>query len=194
MCDYSGKLMAWLDRELSDDQMAEVQHHIGECTECRTWVAKYEQASKTFDTYCDAVAAVKTRSGEPWVPMLSAVAAAMVAATLALVLLRAPAEQPAIPLAVVAVSPANVFESMPTAGKEVHRRRAASHPQAQTAAWLPTEPAIRIDIPAESMFPPGAVPEGVNFTADVSFGPDGSAQQIRFRPRLIGFERKATQP
>lgn len=194
MCDYSGQLMAWLDRELSDDQMAEVQHHIGECTECRTWVSKYEQASKTFDAYCDAVAAVQARSGRPWVPMLSAVAAAMVAATLALVLLRAPAKQPAIPPAAVAASQANVLESMPTSGKAVHRLRAASHRQVQTAAWLPTEPAIQIAIPAESMFPPGAVPEGVNFTADVSIGPDGSAQQIRFRPRLIGFERKATQP
>jgi hypothetical protein len=28
----------------------------------------------------------------------------------------------------------------------------------------------------------------------VSFGPDGSAQQIRLRPRLIGFERRTTQP
>ncbi|HEY6388936.1 MAG TPA: zf-HC2 domain-containing protein [Candidatus Acidoferrum sp.] len=194
MCDYSGKLMAWLDRELSEDRMAEVQHHIGECTECRTWVAKYEQVSKTFDAYCDAMAAVKAHSGRPWVPMLSAVAAAVVAATLALVLLRPPVEQPAIRPAMVPASPANVLESMPTSGKAVHRRRAASNRQVQAAAWLPTEPAIQIAIPAESMFPPGAVPEGVNFTADVSFGPDGSAQQIRFRPRLIGFERKATQP
>jgi hypothetical protein len=28
MCDHSGKLMAWLDRELGDDEMAELERHI----------------------------------------------------------------------------------------------------------------------------------------------------------------------
>jgi hypothetical protein len=49
-------------------------------------------------------------------------------------------------------------------------------------------------IPADAVFPPGAVPEGVSFTADVSIGPDGSAQQIRFRPLMAGLERRTTEP
>jgi hypothetical protein len=64
----------------------------------------------------------------------------------------------------------------------------------QTSNWLLPQPAIQVAIPAESIFPPGAVPEGINFTAVVSFGPDGSPQQIRLRPRLTGFERSTVQP
>lgn len=194
MCDYSGKLIAWLDRELVDVQMAEVQRHIGECSECQARLANYEQVSKTFDAYCDVVTAGKVSRGRPWVTVLSTAAAAALAATLALVLLRAPIEPLAIPPAVVAAPQAIVLAPTPMPSKTVHRRRTTSHLRVQASDWLPTEPAIQIAIPAESMFPPGAVPEGVNFTADVSLGPDGSAQQIRLRPRLIGFERRATQP
>jgi hypothetical protein len=32
------------------------------------------------------------------------------------------------------------------------------------------------------MFPPGAVPEGINFIAELSIGPDGSAERVRLRP------------
>jgi hypothetical protein len=56
------------------------------------------------------------------------------------------------------------------------------------------------------MFPPGAVPEGVNFTADFSIAADGSAAPLRLQPRPSGtpsdtpigtqvhYERKLTQP
>ena len=43
------------------------------------------------------------------------------------------------------------------------------------------DPAIQIAIPADSMFPPGAVPEGVNFVASLSLA-DGSVQAIRLQP------------
>ena len=67
-------------------------------------------------------------------------------------------------------------------------------PNLGEANWLPAEPAIEIAIPADAMFPPGALPEGVNFTANISIAADGSAQQVRLQPRLIAFERKANQP
>jgi hypothetical protein len=54
-----------------------------------------------------------------------------------------------------------------------------------------SEAAIQIAIPAEAMFPPGAMPEGVTFVADVSIGADGSVEQLRLRPRLVRFERGA---
>ena len=41
---------------------------------------------------------------------------------------------------------------------------------------------------------PGAVPEGVGFTADVMIAPDGSAQQVRLHPQLTEFERRPTRP
>jgi len=66
--------------------------------------------------------------------------------------------------------------------------------QNQNAYSLPDEPVIQIAIPAEEMFPPGAVPEGMHFVADVTIAADGSAERLRLRPRLAGFERRTTQP
>jgi hypothetical protein len=57
-----------------------------------------------------------------------------------------------------------------------------------------SEPAVEIAIPADAIFPPGAVPEGVGFTADVTIAPDGSARQVRLRPQLTEFERRPTRP
>jgi anti-sigma factor RsiW len=196
MCDYSGKLVAWLDRELGDEEIAEVQRHIQECAECRMQVGKYQQASKSFDAYCDAVVTAKMRPRIPrWLPVLSTAGVLAIAATVVLVLLRPRVELPVPPAAAVAAAPPAVAgEPKPVPNKVVHRRHAPPRVQAQNMNWFPAEPAIQIAIPAESMFPPGALPEGVNFTADVSLAADGSARQIRLRPRLVGFERRTTQP
>ena len=48
--------------------------------------------------------------------------------------------------------------------------------------WAMAEPAIQIAIPADAMFPPGAVPEGVTYIANVSLGGDGRVQGIRLQP------------
>jgi hypothetical protein len=42
------------------------------------------------------------------------------------------------------------------------------------------DPAVQIAIPADAMFPPGAVPEGVTYIANVSLT-DGSVQGIRLQ-------------
>ena len=55
MCRYLTKLVAWLDRELEPEQMAELEEHLRGCGECRVNVAKYERASESFCNYCDAV-------------------------------------------------------------------------------------------------------------------------------------------
>lgn len=193
MCDDSGKLIAWLDGELGDERMAEVQGHLQECLECRTQLANYRQVSKAFDVYCDAAVAAELLRRQPrWVSALPATAAVALAVTLAVIMFR-PSVKPTSPAplhAEVVARPDAVPETTQTASKPTRRLHMASHARAQAANWLPPEPAIEIAIPAEAMFPPGALPEGVNFTADVSFGPDGSAQQIRLRPRLVGFERR----
>jgi hypothetical protein len=41
------------------------------------------------------------------------------------------------------------------------------------------ENAVQIAIPADAMFPPGAMPKGLNFIAELSIAPDGSVKQIR---------------
>lgn len=195
MCEYSQKLIPWIDCELADDETPEIQRHIEDCVECRSQLANYERVSGTFDAYCDAVMAVNSRRKHPsWLPALSAAAAA-ISATLMLFILHTRLAPPALPPAVAAdAPPALILEKTPVASKPLHHRPTSAPVHVQSANWLPAEPAIQIAIPAESMFPPGAVPEGVNFTADVSFGPDGSAEQLGLRPRLIGFERSITQP
>jgi hypothetical protein len=49
------------------------------------------------------------------------------------------------------------------------------------ATEMPMDTAIQIAIPAEAMFPPGAMPNGINFIADVRIAPDGSVKQVRLR-------------
>lgn len=192
--------MAWLDRELGNDEMVELERHTGACSECRSRLEFYKQASATFDAYCDAVLSAKTRQKKlpRRVPVLTTAAAAAITATL-LVLLRERVEPPALPppvqVQVQAPTPAMVLENVPAPtpapSKTVHRPRATTTgTPRQTANWQPTERAIQISIPAESMFPPGAVPQGVNFIADLSIAVDGSAEQIRLRPRLMEVQRR----
>ncbi|MGB7848422.1 MAG: zf-HC2 domain-containing protein [Candidatus Acidiferrum sp.] len=196
MCEYSGKLIAWLDRELEGGEMAEVERHVAECAECSGQLDAYEQVSKTFDAYCDAMMAARAYRRVPrWMPVAAAAGLAAVGAALFLFLPRARYQPVVLSPSVVAVPAAVVRETAPAPNKLAHHRRhAPPRPQTQNANWLPAERAIQIAIPAESVFPPGAFPEGVTFTADLSIGADGSAEQIRLRPRLIGFERRTTQP
>ena len=195
MCDYSGKLVAWLDRELVHDEMAEVERHLRDCVECQRQVETYQQVSGSFEVYCDMVMTGTIRRRLPrWVPVLSTAAVAAMAAAVLLVFLRAPAAPIVLLPPVKAVSPTIVVETPPAPPKAAQRWHPAPPVQTQTVHWLPAQPTVQIAIPADAMFPPGALPEGVNFTADLSIAPDGSAQQIRLRPRLIAFERRTTQP
>jgi len=197
MCDDSKKLMAWLDCEFGHDEMADIERHIEHCSECRKRLAAYEQVSVTFDAYCDAVTGAKIRrSRRPrWLPgVATAAAAAAVAAAVLLVLPQARVEPFVPPSSVKTPPPAIFLDTTPALIQQVQRQHVAARVPRPTAHWLPSERAIRISIPAESMFPPGAVPEGVNFSAELSIAADGSAEQIRLQPQLIGFERRGTQP
>jgi len=200
MCELFGKLMTWLDHELESDEMVGVERHIKECAECQREVAAYREASGALQSYCDAVMESKMRRPSPqWVSVLSA-AGAVAFAVVALLVFQHRRVEPLVPAPVVKTVPAaaaeeaTVVETTSAASKSVPRRHAASQARREIVNWAPAEPAIEIAIPAESMFPPGAVPEGVTFTADLSIGADGSAQQMRLRPRMIGFERRGTQP
>jgi anti-sigma factor RsiW len=206
LCADSPRLVAWIDGELERDEMAEIASHLEVCARCQGKLDAYRQASAAFGAYCDALNAAEARHGvRRWVPALAGAAAAMVAVVglaLCLLLLRPRAVPPITFPAVKAVPPAMALQKAPVPSPAAPRPHAAARLQrtardarspgqarqtSQAPNWLPTEPAIQIAFPAESMFPPGAFPEGVNFTADLSISSDGSAQQIRLRPRLIGF-------
>jgi anti-sigma factor RsiW len=207
MCDYSGKLVAWMDGELSSEEMADVERHCEECAECRTRLEKYRKVSKAFDEYCDAATAIKTRPRRVrLLAGLSVAAAALLAVAVGWILVRSHSERlPAVPTPqALAALPAAQLEVAAVPIETAHHRHAPRERSPQEKAQSPTlrrpevaslssEPAIQIAIPAESMFPPGAIPEGINFTANVSFGPDGSARQIRLQPHLTGFERRTIQ-
>jgi anti-sigma factor RsiW len=218
MCDFSGKLIAWLDHELSAKEAAEVERHLAICSECRSNADTYKLVSGEIDAYCDAeIASSGPRGVLLWAPVASAAGAVAVLVALFLAMPRThvlpPAFHPpqamaqAVSQAVVAASTAAVAPAVPGSAhsiQRVHRRqsaipasirKAASAPaQTQNANLQLDEPMIQIAIPADEIFPPGAVPEGMHFVADLTIAPDGSAERLRLRPRLAGFERRTTQP
>jgi hypothetical protein len=223
MCDYSGRLVAWLDREMQGNEASEMERHVAACAECRNCAAELDRVSGAFEDYCQALAQTKDeRKGIGVAPIFWAAAAAIV---LALMFayprgqVALPMQQPSITgVAKTDSSPSlavKAAENVPAPSKADHRaarREAADRTgkggaspglcsgqgcaptkmQSQSANWVAEEPAIQIAIPSEAMFPPGAVPEGVIFVADVSFGSDGRVEQLRLRPAR--FERRTDQP
>ena len=210
MCDFSGKLIAWLDHELPPEEAAEVERHLTGCSECGSGVETYKRVSGEFDAYCDAAIASGVRRGVPrWAPVVLGAGAAAALVALFLAMPRTRVDPPAFdrPQTVVAASPVIVTNVLPASispAQRVHRRHAvapasiqigsSASVQNQNAYLQPDEPMIQIAIPADEMFPPGAVPEGMHFVADVTIAADGSAERLRLRPRLAGFERRTTQP
>lgn len=210
MCDFSGKLIAWLDRELPADDAASVERHLEACSECRSRIDEYKRVTSEFDAYCNEVIASNPRREIPrWIPAVSAVGAAAALLTLFLALPRKHVEPPAlrnsrgtqeVPSAVVAkttpgaVSPVERVHRRPAVATAQIRTTNAQPAQSENTFFVSNEPVIQIAIPADEMFPPGAVPEGMHFSADLAIAADGSADGLRLRPRLAGFERSTTQP
>jgi anti-sigma factor RsiW len=183
MCDVQGKLIAWLDRELSSDEATDVDRHIKGCQECRDRLATYKQVSETFDVYCDAVVAAKMRRRVPrWVPVLASSVVAAVVMFLAFPRTRIE-PPPVITPTIVAASLPVLAQAAPEPPprKTVQRRYAVPPMQTRAVKWQPTETAVQIAIPAEALFPPGAMPKGMNFIAELSIAPDGSVRQVRLR-------------
>lgn len=210
MCDYSGKLIAWLDRELSADEAAEVERHLEFCSECRSDTDAFRRVSREFDAYCDAAMASSERRGVLRRVLLvsgAGAVAALVALFLAMSQTRVapPAFHPQ--QAEIAASTSAVPSGVSPSARPIRNvhlrqtvtpasvRNANSAPaQNQDVYMMPDEPMIQIAIPADEMFPPGAVPEGMHFVADLTIAADGSAERLSLRPRLAGFERRTTQP
>jgi anti-sigma factor RsiW len=187
MCEFQAKLIAFLDRELPSEEVAGVERHIEGCEECRNRLAGYELVNETFAAYCDAVMAAKTR--RPilrWVPVLASAAVAAVVMFLAFPEKRM-GPPPVLTPTITAVSVPGQMPVLappapePAPHKKMHRRQAVPAVQERAVKWRPTETAVQIAIPAEAMFPPGAMPKGLNFVAELSIAPDGSVKQVRLR-------------
>jgi anti-sigma factor RsiW len=211
MCDFSAKLVAWLDQELPGSEANEVARHLEICAECKRKLDSYRQVSSLFDAYCESTVEAATERRLPhWVRAVSytAAAVAVVAAALALVLLRLPVEplpDHATAPAAASIAPASDWNHAAAAASAPAAVRPASpitkvrHPRASAPVrpdpdFLPADPGIQVAIPAEAMFPPGAMPAGVTFTADFSVAPDGSVQRLRVQPRLVELQRRPSQP
>ena len=214
MCNFSKKLMAWMDGELPDGESADLERHVSACAECSSLLVTYKRASKAFDVYCEARFAAETRRRPSrWLP--AAVATGMAAAAVIVALSFLPhqrvaqlpryaspsaeaphvAAQPAQTTA-MASKPADATHPNASANNRAPRKYvAAAVPRVQSSQalslgpFLP-EPHIEIAIPADAIFPPGAAPPGMSFAADLTISADGSAERLGLRPRLAEFETK----
>lgn len=211
MCEFSGQLIAWLDRELPAEDAADVQRHLELCAECRSCVEAYRQVTTTFDLYCDAyyeAAMASVAGGKRRRRLLRAwEAAALAAAAIAALFLfvaRAHVQRLSVRAPELAASTPIVSQPTETTHATQPPRATASRARRSGQATPPLktgdgdevsfEPALEIAIPADAILPPGAVPEGVSFDADVTIAPDGSAQQINLTPQLTEFERRSSLP
>ncbi len=184
MCDISGKLIAWMDGELAENEAVEVERHVRDCSECRSHVDAFGEVSRLVMTYCDATAAAAPWSGRKlprWIPALAGAAAI---AAMLLFALRPAAVKP-IPVVARAVAseaaaaPNAVGQATKVKSKAVHRHSRSSTRRNSNTDWALANPAFQIVIPADAMFAPGAVPEGTIFRADLSMASDGSVQGLR---------------
>jgi hypothetical protein len=113
MCEFSQKLIAWLDRELPVDEALEVEPHLDSCAKCRDELRGYERLTSALDAYCDAAMESAAPRNEPsW--KLAALGAGSVAAVLALLLgsplLRKPQPTISVTLAMASV-PVHAIDS-----------------------------------------------------------------------------------
>jgi anti-sigma factor RsiW len=224
MCDFSGKLIAWMDGELADGEAVVVREHLESCAACQSRLASYRGASASFAEYCEAatgsVVAPRARLGVPrW-----AFAAAAVAAAVALLLFvprpatksPAPARESvaanqsadgslaAVPAAIHSNSVAAVrFSAAPAVDHGPRNVAVIPHrAKRETLPGMPVradaspvgEPALEIAFSSDAIFPAGAMPEGVSFVGEVTLAADGSAVQMRLQPRLVEFQERTIRP
>jgi hypothetical protein len=162
MCEYSGRLVAWMDHELSVEEATNVGWHVGRCAECRQAVSRYAEVGAAFLTCYEAAIAAEGRRKTPlWAMGGIAAAAVLVAILLAqprtesLALVPQSPRPPAFALQIVA-PPRPIVAVRPR-----HR------PAPIQSQWIAVEPTVEVALPADALFPPGAVPQGFSFIADV---------------------------
>jgi anti-sigma factor RsiW len=189
MCDFDKNLIAFMDGELADNEAATIAQHVSTCDDCRVRLASYENVSRDFAAYYAAAAPKSAvvgvnRSVRRWAPYVAGAAAAIV---IALILLpRAhqptqPATQEANAPPSASIEPAVVAIQPVTQPPALAKRRAPSRRAAQSAAQPPSEPVVQIVIPADAMFPPGAMPDGVVYVANLNYTNGGAMPGYRLQ-------------
>jgi len=190
MCSFEKCLIAFMDRELEGNEAIAVEQHVSTCDDCRVRLASYENASRDFAAYYAAsaqrpVVVASGNSNLRWVPYIAALAAAIVIALILLPHAHKPA-QPATQLAQIEVAapvvaePAAVVEPV-AAVPLTAKRRTVSRPVVQENKQPPSEPVVQIVIPADAMFPPGAMPDGVAYVASLNYTIDGAVPGYRLQ-------------
>jgi hypothetical protein len=164
MCEYSGRLVAWLDGELPEQEATNVEWHVGQCAECRRAVSAYEEVSAAFLPCYEAALARERPRSRRWIRVMVGTAAAIL---LAAILWPRPAERLKLPLPPAVHAPATAFVR-PSMAVSVGR---VKHVRAPKQVWMAQEPSIQVALPADAFFPPGAVPAGFSFIADVRTEP-----------------------
>jgi len=203
MCEYSKRLIAWMDGELAENEAAEVEQHVRACPACGKCVSACEKICREFAAYYAAYTQTRPVARRQkifgWAPIAASVA--IVAAMLLIAFMTRSAQRvqiieqaASIPSTVERSPIAAAVPASPPAAEDhyppyrqqkairVGQARRTTKPESTNSQWAMIEPAIQIAIPAEAMFPPGAVPEGVSYIANVSLGPDGLVQGIRLQP------------
>jgi anti-sigma factor RsiW len=191
MCEYSGRLIAWMDGELPGGEAAEVEWHVSQCAECRRNVNAYAEVSQSFlACYETAMTAQPRRTTSRWA--LGSLAAAAVI-LVAILLAQPRAEHLAAIVPPPPHAPAMAFEKTLSPLARVRLRPRATHDHSLWSRlrnadfsrssipsrdqrerltpvvqpWIAVEPSVEVALPADALFPPGAVPEGFSFIADV---------------------------
>jgi anti-sigma factor RsiW len=164
MCNYSGRLIAWIDGELPEEEALNVEWHVGQCGDCRRAVRSYREISGAFlDCY---VAAMPVRHGARymrWVGIASGVAAGIL---LAVMFANSHAEKLVAPVPAVDHAPAIAFQKTPARMLAVHAHH-TNRPKPILEHWVASEPTIEVALPADALFPPGAVPAGFTLITDI---------------------------
>jgi hypothetical protein len=75
-----------------------------------------------------------------------------------------------------------------------HRRRDTDENASESVKEMsmPAEPSIEVVVPADGMFPPGAMPQGMSYEANVMVRAGSEPSGVG--AQLTGFERRRTQP
>lgn len=166
MCKFSGRLVAWLDRELPEAEAIDVEWHVRQCAECRRTVSSYQEISDAFLECYTAMPGPRTR--RPW--RWAAMACASAAAILLIAVAARPHPQPLPALPQAPHAPAVAFEKTSprmVAVRARHTLTPAPNPKPSRERWIAVEPTVEVALPAEALFPPGAVPAGFTFIADI---------------------------
>jgi anti-sigma factor RsiW len=187
MCDLSLNLVAWLDGELSPGEAAAVASHLETCEECRRRCDALRDTGESVRLYSDAILAAQSRPAVPrrsvqgWVPALTCAAVAAAMLVLFFVPRRPPAPPDPIEPPVMASTVAPEALPSPSPHKQVHKSRPRPAAPRPEQPWPPADTQVEIAIPAEAVFAPGALPEGMNLVAEISIAPDGSLREVRLR-------------